>query len=215
MVRPKTLWKTTIVIWSQFNPELKLPGTLVEKAESGLAYMSRCHSIRIANPCNRDDGPPERRMTMKEVPTETETPLTKHKTNAEGTLARQHLSRMAEVFLTEDSPEVVVAAISGSIQNGDLRREMARVVRDYCAQNLRPEVKKFAGLMEMKLLKHDPAWGQCWKTGDADHHVVRIIAITEELCTAVKEGKRVGIKAADLANHAMMLADQAGELEDL
>lgn len=130
-------------------------------------------------------------------------------------LAQQHLSRMAEVFLTVDDPDVIMTTVAGLIQNSLLRKKMARIVRDYCAQNLRPEIHKFAGLMEMKLLKHDPARGQDWKSGDTEHHMARIRAITGELDQAVDDGQRVGVKAADLANHAMMLADLAGELEDV
>jgi NTP pyrophosphatase (non-canonical NTP hydrolase) len=136
-------------------------------------------------------------------------------TDTEDKLAQQHLSRIAEVFLTEDDQEVIMPLMAGLLGNNSLRKKMARVVRDYCAQNLRPEILKFAGLMEMKLLKHDSARGQRWKSGDAEHHIARIKAITEELDRAVDEGKRIGVKAADLANHAMMLADQAGELEDV
>lgn len=133
----------------------------------------------------------------------------------EDKLAQQHLSRMAEVFLTEDNQDVIMTVVAGLLKNDGLRKKMARVVRDYCAQNIRPEIKKFSGLMEMKLLKHDSARGQRWKSGDAEHHIARIKAIVEELDNAVTEGVRIGVKAADLANHAMMLADQAGELEDV
>lgn len=136
-------------------------------------------------------------------------------TGTEDKLAQQHLSRMAEVFLTEDDEDRVLTTVAGLIKKDGLRRKMARIVRDYCAQNLRPEIKKFAGLMELKLLKHDPARGQDWKSGDSEHHIARIKAIIEELEQATFDGKRVGVKAADLANHAMMLADQAGELEDV
>lgn len=130
-------------------------------------------------------------------------------------IARQNISRMAEVFLTQVDNESVVAALTGLIQSSDLRRKTAHIIRDYCSQRLRPELVKFAGLMEMKLLKHDPARGQRWKGGDADYHLERIEAIIDELKIAVANRERVGIKAADLANHAMMLADQAGELEDV
>ena len=135
--------------------------------------------------------------------------------SAEDKLAQQHLSRMAEVFLTEDNTATVSSIVVGLIGNKSLRKKMARIVRDYCAQNIRPEIAKFAGLMEMKLLKHDPARGQKWKSGEPSHYLTRIKGIVEELDEAVEKGKRVGIKAADLANHAMMLADQFGELEDV
>ena len=132
---------------------------------------------------------------------------------SEDKLAQQHLSRMAEIFLSETDKASVMSAVASLLQNGNLRKKMAHIVRDYCSMQLRPEISRFAGLMEMKLLKHDPARGQSWKSGDAEHHLQRIKAILDELQIAVWNNEKVGIKAADLANHAMMLADQAGELE--
>lgn len=134
-------------------------------------------------------------------------------TETEDKLAQQHLSRMAEIFLTDINKESVLVAVTGLLQKSGLRRKIAHIIRDYCSQNLRPEIVRFAGLMEMKLLKHDPIRGQRWKGTDADYHLERIEWIIEELKTAVSNHEKVGIKAADLANHAMMLADQAGELE--
>jgi len=134
-------------------------------------------------------------------------------TETEDKLAQQHLSRMAEIFLTDINKESVLVAVTGLLQKSGLRRKIAHIIRDYCSQNLRPEIVRFAGLMEMKLLKHDPARGQSWKSGDAEYHLQRIKAIVDELQIAVFNSEKIGIKAADLANHAMMLADQAGELE--
>lgn len=129
-------------------------------------------------------------------------------------IAKQHLSRLGEVLLGDESVEGISTVLNSMVDSPELRKKLALIVRDYCAQNLRPELTKFAGLMEMKLRKHDPARGQSWKSGPTNN-LERIKAIVEELETAVDEGRRVGIKAADLANHAMMLADQAGELEDV
>lgn len=134
---------------------------------------------------------------------------------AEDKLAQQHLSRLAEVLMGQATPEDVQQAIFSWADSPALRKKMALIIRDYCSDHLRPEIKKFAGLMELKLRKHDPARGQRWKTGDTEHHLERISYILSELEAAVEEGQRVGIKAADLANHAMMLADQFGELEDI
>jgi hypothetical protein len=128
--------------------------------------------------------------------------------------AQQQLSRFAELLLGEEDTEAVRMVIEAVATNSTLRKKMAMMVRDFCAQGMRPEIRKFAGLMEMKLRKHDPARGQRWKTGDAEHHLERISYIVAELEEAVSDGRRIGLKAADLANHAMMLADQAGELED-
>lgn len=131
-------------------------------------------------------------------------------------LAQQHLSRMAEVFLTEDNTDTVASMVVGLIENGGLRKKMGRIVRDYCSDHMRSEITKFAGLMEMKLLKHDSARGQRgWKDGQPDFYLDRIEAIVVELRHAVEQSKSVGIKAADLANHAMILADMFGELEDI
>ena len=135
--------------------------------------------------------------------------------NPRNRTAQQYISRMAEIFLTDADKDNIILAISSLIESSYQRKNMALIVRDYCAQQLRPEIKKFAGLMEMKMLKHDPARGRSWKSTDAEFHLTRIRAIIEELEDAVDEGRKVGIKAADLANHAMMLADQAGELEDV
>lgn len=135
--------------------------------------------------------------------------------NPRNRIAQQHISRMAEVFLTDPNKDTIMMVISNLIESEGQRKNMAYIVRDYCSERLRKELKKFAGLMEMKLLKHDPSRGRSWKSGDAEFHLKRIRAITDELEDAVEEGRKVGIKAADLANHAMMLADQAGELEDV
>jgi len=133
-------------------------------------------------------------------------------------LARQHLSRMVEHLLAHSSEEGVenIKTLAISLaNNGELRKNVAFLIRDFCAEHLRPEIRKFAGMMEVKLLKHDPAWGQSWKGGTMEFHLSRMVAIVEELQQAVADKHQVGLKAADLANHAMMIADIAGELEDV
>lgn len=134
-------------------------------------------------------------------------------------LARQHLSRLAERLLAnvggEDDLKHLREMITDLTANFDLRKRVALLIRDYYSDHMRPEIRKFAGLMEMKLVKHDPSRGERWKEGDVAHHMERIHAIVEELAAAVGTGKMVGLKSADLANHAMMLADIAGELEDV
>ena len=129
-------------------------------------------------------------------------------------IAEQQLSRLAELFLGDGGTEAFKQIVDAIAESDGLRKKVAMIIRDHCARTMRPELEKFAGLMEMKLRKHDPLRGQCWKTGDAQHHLERISYICAELEKAVEEGRRVGLKAADLANHAMMLADQAGELDD-
>lgn len=134
--------------------------------------------------------------------------------NTASKIAKQHLSLLGEVLLGDESVESISSVLKAMVDRPELRKSIALIVRDYCSHNLRPEIKKFAGLMEMKLRKHDPVRGQSWKLGPTNN-IERIRAILDELELAVEEGRRVGTKAADLANHAMMLADRAGELEDV
>lgn len=134
---------------------------------------------------------------------------------SENTIAEQQLSRLAELLLGDEGIDAFKAVMGVVAESAELRKKMAMIIRDHCSQTMRPEIRRFAGLMEMKLRKHDPVRGQRWKTGDAEHHLERIEFIEHELKMAVRNKKRVGLKAADLANHAMMLADQAGELQDV
>jgi len=130
-------------------------------------------------------------------------------------VAEQQLCLMAELLLCHADTDAFKAVIGVMAESHDLRKKVAMIIRDHCAATMRPEVEKFAGLMEMKLRKHDPVRGERWKTGDAEHHIERIESIVEELHNAIHSGLRVGLKSADLANHAMMLADQFGELDDV
>lgn len=134
---------------------------------------------------------------------------------AKDRLAQQHLSRLAEVLLGDANPEDVQKSILSWVDSPSLRKKMALIIRDYCSDHMRPEIKKFAGLMELKLRKHDPVRGDMWKRDDAVAHLDQIEVILGELQNAVNGGGRVGIKAADIANHAMMIADQYGELQDI
>ncbi len=59
MNAPRKLWKTSIVVWSEYDPQKVPPGRLVVEAESGDAYMAVCHSELISGPYEQDDGPPE------------------------------------------------------------------------------------------------------------------------------------------------------------
>jgi len=59
MAGPRKLWKTTTVIWTEYDPTKVTPGRLVAEAETGRAYMAVCHSELISSPYMQDDGPPE------------------------------------------------------------------------------------------------------------------------------------------------------------
>lgn len=70
--------------------------------------------------------------------------------------------------------------------------------------NLRPQVKKFAELMESRLREHDHKGG--WEKDDARTLTRRLVANADTLPAG-------GVEAAvDTANYAMMLADKAGAL---
>ena len=125
-------------------------------------------------------------------------------------LARQHLTRFAERLLGGGP-----ADFDNSFDaNPVLRKKVAFLIRDFCAEHLRDEVKRFAGLMEMKLLKHDPARGTDWKIGSLPSDIfAHINELMGELETAITNNQKVGIKAADIANHLMILTDLFGELD--
>ena len=130
-------------------------------------------------------------------------------------LAQQFLSRLCELLLFGDSPEKVSLAIKTLAGNNGLRKNVAYLIRDHCADHPRPEIYRFAGLMELKLRKHDPVRGDSWKRGDPKHHLDCIRQIYDELVEAVQTNNSIGLKAADLANHAMMLSDLSGDLSDV
>lgn len=77
---------------------------------------------------------------------------------------------------------------------------------------LRPEVLAFAQVMERKLRQHDAERGASWK--DCDWQFLRDRLDTEvfELTVAVQKDRGVAEEAADVANFAMMLADNLGHL---
>jgi hypothetical protein len=53
----KPLFKTTVVIWSEYNPEsdgLDL-SDLAHEAEDGLAYCSKLVAVRVKNPAKDPD----------------------------------------------------------------------------------------------------------------------------------------------------------------
>lgn len=53
---PKKLFKTTIVIWSEFDPTFKLElNELAQEAMNGNAYCSRMEAVAINDPTNDPD----------------------------------------------------------------------------------------------------------------------------------------------------------------
>lgn len=74
---------------------------------------------------------------------------------------------------------------------------------------LRPEVARFAQLMERRLRANDHKGG--WR-GDTPHALLRRLREeTDELYLAIT-AEDVGNEAADVANFAMMIADVCGAL---
>ena len=82
-----------------------------------------------------------------------------------------------------------------------------------CFDDVRPEVKAFAVLMEAQLRKNDHKGG--WKGCSVDYLVKKLLEELAELYAAVYSSVKVAIapEAADLANFAMMLCDVEGALE--
>jgi len=95
---------------------------------------------------------------------------------------------------------------------------------DGCGGKLRPEVERFAWAMEMKLRKNDHKGG--WRDCDFDYLETRIreelaelgmelmryqIALhsADEVTLAQQLAEKVQLEAADVANFAMMIADNA------
>lgn len=52
---PRRLYKTTIVIWSEDNPNEMELSTLAQEAESGNAYCSRMRSTLVEEPTKDAD----------------------------------------------------------------------------------------------------------------------------------------------------------------
>lgn len=87
------------------------------------------------------------------------------------------------------------------------------------AADLRPEVLKFACLMEQKLRENDHKGG--WRDDSCDALLDRLREETLELQDAcdlhtsfasVGARNNLALEAADVANFAMMIADNAGGL---
>lgn len=56
---PRQLWKTTIIIWSKWDPSTTPVSTLAKEGEDGGAYISKAHSELVSNPYDQEDGPSE------------------------------------------------------------------------------------------------------------------------------------------------------------
>ena len=59
MPAPRKLWKTEIVIWSDWDPQRTPVSKLAQEGESGSAYIGRAHSAHVAGWQGDEDAPPE------------------------------------------------------------------------------------------------------------------------------------------------------------
>jgi len=59
MESPRKLWKTTIVIWSSYDPQRIPVSRLAQEGEAGDAYIAKAHSELIDGPYDQIDAPPE------------------------------------------------------------------------------------------------------------------------------------------------------------
>jgi hypothetical protein len=59
MPGPRKLWRTDIVIWSEWDPQKTPVSALAREGEGGRAYISKAHSEHVPGPFNIEDGPSE------------------------------------------------------------------------------------------------------------------------------------------------------------
>lgn len=78
---------------------------------------------------------------------------------------------------------------------------------------VRPEVARFALLMEAKLRANDHK--QPWRHCSLNYLSTRLTQERAELRQALKKREDVGLECADVANFAMMIADKVGDLPAL
>lgn len=56
---PRKLWRTEIVIWTEFDPRKVEVSALAREGEVGNGYIAKAHSELVSNPYAQEDGPPE------------------------------------------------------------------------------------------------------------------------------------------------------------
>lgn len=85
--------------------------------------------------------------------------------------------------------------------------------------DVRPEVARFALLMEEVLKRHDDEYGgsRGWKLVPTEHLQRWMIGETLELADALTrmDPPEIGTETADIANLCMMIADNNGSLPEL
>jgi hypothetical protein len=59
MPSPRKLWKTEIVIWSEWDPQKTEVSVLARAGESGSAYIGKAHSELVAGWREDPDAPSE------------------------------------------------------------------------------------------------------------------------------------------------------------
>jgi len=59
MAGPRKLWKTTIVVWSEFDPQKLEMVNLIREATDGQAIITKQDAELVSDPYSQEDGPPE------------------------------------------------------------------------------------------------------------------------------------------------------------
>jgi len=59
MPSPRKLWKTEVVIWSEFDPQKTPVSALAREGESGSAYIGKAHSELVSGWEEDPDAPPQ------------------------------------------------------------------------------------------------------------------------------------------------------------
>jgi hypothetical protein len=80
--------------------------------------------------------------------------------------------------------------------------------------DVRPEVARFALLMEAKLRANDGK-KRHWLHCSMQYLSMRLTQERKELKQAIEARTGIGLECADIGNFAMMLADKAGDLPPL
>lgn len=125
----------------------------------------------------------------------------------------------------EERREIQRRALEAKLERSEYIRRAALGLLPTGWEDLRPEVQRFALLMEEQLRKNDHKGG--WQHELAADLFTRIKDETEELGDALRRGpgtpnpfgpydkparKRIGHEAADVANFCMMVADVVGAI---
>ena len=122
--------------------------------------------------------------------------------------------KVTEPYTVIDTETYSVVLPPSAHKNPRVRRAVHELVEMATPDPVRPEVKRFAEIMEGRLKEnyHKPGW----KDDKVSSLLGRLIEETGELTIAMMRSEFSGVcrEAADVANFAMMIADVCGGLAE-